>query len=48
MLNPLAFIEEAQSEVLKPLDETKPPEPELPESGNESSQPLNLEADHVD
>ena len=48
VLNPLAFIEEAQSEVLKPFDETKPREPESPESGNESRQPVNLETDHVD
>ena len=36
VLNPLAFIEEAQNEVLKPLEETKPPEP------------VNLETEHVD
>jgi len=36
VLNPLAFIEEAQNEVLKPLDEAKTPEP------------VNLETDHVD
>jgi multidrug efflux pump subunit AcrA (membrane-fusion protein) len=48
VLNPLAFIEEAQTEVLKPLDKAKPWEPESPESGNESRQPVNLETDHVD
>jgi multidrug efflux pump subunit AcrA (membrane-fusion protein) len=47
VLDPLAFIEEAQTEVLKPLDKAKPREPELPESGNESRQPVNLETDHV-
>ena len=36
VLNPLAFIAEAQDEVLKPLDEAKTPEP------------VNLETDHVD
>ena len=33
VLNPLAFIDQAQSEVLKPRDETKPREPESHESG---------------
>jgi HlyD family secretion protein len=36
ILNPLAFIEEVQNEVLKPLDEAKAPEA------------VNLETDHVD
>jgi HlyD family secretion protein len=36
VLNPLAFIEEAQNEVLKPFDEEKAPEP------------VNLETDYVD
>ena len=36
VLNPLAFIEEAQNEVLKPFDEAKAPEP------------VNPETDHVD
>jgi len=35
VLNPLAFIEEAQTEVLRPLDEAEPPEPESDESGAE-------------
>ncbi|MHC4405169.1 MAG: efflux RND transporter periplasmic adaptor subunit [Planctomycetota bacterium] len=48
VLNPLAFIEEAQSEVLKPLDETKRREPDSGESGNESRQPVNPETGHVD
>ena len=39
LLNPLAFIEEAQTEVLKPLDEAKPREPESPESHTESRPP---------
>jgi HlyD family secretion protein len=36
VLNPLAFIAEAQNDVLKPLDEAKTPEP------------VNPETDHVD
>ena len=48
VLNPLAFIEEAQSEVLKPLDEAKQPEPASDESDTESSQPVKPETDHVD
>ncbi len=47
-LNPLAFIEEAQSDALKPLDEAKPREQDSSDPGNESRQPVNLEADHVD
>jgi HlyD family secretion protein len=34
MLNPLAFMDEAQRAVLKPRDEPKQPKPESPESGN--------------
>jgi len=34
VLNPLAFIEEAQNEVLKPLDEAKTPEPVNPETNH--------------
>jgi multidrug efflux pump subunit AcrA (membrane-fusion protein) len=48
VLDPLAFVEEAQLEVLKPFDEAKPRAPESSESGNESMQPVNLETDHVD
>jgi len=47
VLNPLAFIDQAQLEVLKPLDEAKPPEQHSPESGNEATQPANMETDHV-
>jgi multidrug efflux pump subunit AcrA (membrane-fusion protein) len=47
VLNPLAFIEEAQDEVLKPFEQVKPHELESPESGNESKQPVSLETDHV-
>ena len=36
VLNPLAFIEEAQTDALKPLDEAKPREPDSIESGTES------------
>ncbi|MBW8039796.1 MAG: hypothetical protein FVQ85_07335 [Planctomycetes bacterium] len=39
VLNPLAFIEEAQSEVLKPLDKTKPRQQDSPESGIKSKPP---------
>ena len=48
VLNPLAFIDEAQTDVLKPLDETKQPNSDSDESGNEPGQPVNLETDHVD
>ena len=48
MLDPLASIEEAQTEALKPFDEAKPREPDSDESGTESRQPVNLETDHVD
>jgi len=39
VLNPLAFIEEAQTEALKPLDEAKPRQPDSIESGPESKLP---------
>ncbi len=39
VLNPLAFIEEAQTDALKPLDEAKPREPESIKSGTESKPP---------
>ena len=39
VLNPLAFIEEAQTEALKPLDEAKPREPDSIESGAKSKPP---------
>ncbi|TKJ24631.1 MAG: hypothetical protein CEE41_05340 [Hadesarchaea archaeon B3_Hades] len=48
VLNPLAFIEEAQNEVLKPLEDSNPPEKEPPVSGNASKQPVNAETDYVD
>jgi multidrug efflux pump subunit AcrA (membrane-fusion protein) len=47
VLNPLAFVQEAQTEVLKPLDE----ETQLKESGKsaiKSKQPETLEADDGD
>ena len=47
VLNPLAFIEEAQNEVLKPVDEAKPGEKEPPESGSASGQPADPEIDYV-
>jgi len=36
MLNPLACMDEAQREVLKPRDEAKPPKAESPESGKKA------------
>ena len=39
VLNPLAFIEEEQTDALKPHDEAKPREPESTESGTESKPP---------
>lgn len=35
MLNPIAFIEEAQTDALKPLDETKPDKRDSKESAGE-------------
>ncbi|MBP89202.1 MAG: hypothetical protein CMJ64_21215 [Planctomycetaceae bacterium] len=40
VLNPLAFIEEAQTEVLKPRDEAKARELDSTESGNQQQSPL--------
>ena len=48
VLNPLALIEEAQTEVRKPFDEAKPLERESPVSESESKQPASQETDHVD
>ena len=48
VLNPLAFIEEAQTEVLIPFDEAKPRKPESDESPTGSRQPVILETDRVD
>jgi len=39
VLNPLAFIEEAQTDALKPLDEAKPRERDSTESGTKSKPP---------
>jgi multidrug efflux pump subunit AcrA (membrane-fusion protein) len=39
VLNPITFIEEAQTGALKPLDEAKPREPDSIESGSESKPP---------
>ena len=39
VLNPLAFIDQAQTEVLKPLDKTKPHEQDSPESGTKPKLP---------
>jgi multidrug efflux pump subunit AcrA (membrane-fusion protein) len=47
VLNPLDFIEEAQNEVLKPVDEAEPAEKESPESGGASGQSADPEIDHV-
>jgi multidrug efflux pump subunit AcrA (membrane-fusion protein) len=43
VLNPLAFIEEAQKDALKPLNEAKPREPDSTEPGTESK-PLGQSA----
>jgi multidrug efflux pump subunit AcrA (membrane-fusion protein) len=48
VLNPLAFLEEAQSEVLKPPGEAKPRKPDSDQSGTGSRQPVSPETDHVD
>jgi multidrug efflux pump subunit AcrA (membrane-fusion protein) len=48
VLNPLAFIEEAQDEVLKPREDAKPSEKEPTVSGNASKPSANPETDHVD
>ncbi len=48
VLNPLAVIEEAQTEVLKPLDAPVLPEPTSEEAGDESTEAVEVEADHVD
>jgi multidrug efflux pump subunit AcrA (membrane-fusion protein) len=47
VLNPLAFIEQAQNELLRPIDEAKPDEKEPPESGSTSGQPVDPEIDHA-
>ena len=49
MLNPLAFIEEAQTEASKTLDKAKPGKPDSTEPGSDDlRQPATLETDHVD
>jgi multidrug efflux pump subunit AcrA (membrane-fusion protein) len=48
VLDPLAFIEEAQSGVLKPLGERKPRDQNSGEPGNESSARASLQTDHAD
>jgi multidrug efflux pump subunit AcrA (membrane-fusion protein) len=48
VLNPIAFVEEAQSEVLKPLDERRRRELEAEEFAAESSEPAGEETDHGD
>lgn len=47
VLDPLASIVEAQALALEALDETKPREPNSPESDNGSGQAVNLETDHA-
>jgi HlyD family secretion protein len=48
VLNPLAVIEEAQTEVRKPFDEALMPEPSSDESGNELTELGEAEARHAD
>ena len=48
VLNPLAFVDEAQTDVLKPLDQAKQPKPDSDESGTESKKQVNRKTDHVD
>ena len=48
VLNPIAFVEEAQSEVLKPFDEAEPLELAADESGTEAADPTNQETENVD
>ena len=48
VINPLAYIEEAQSEVLKPLNETEPLNPDSGKSVTASGPPANPEVDHDD
>jgi len=48
VLNPLAFIEEAQNEVLRSIEEEKPREMESPVSDNVSKESMNPETDYVE
>ncbi len=48
VLNPLAFVAEAQTEALKPFGEAEQARFDSDQSGTESEQPANLEADRVD
>jgi multidrug efflux pump subunit AcrA (membrane-fusion protein) len=48
VLNPLAFVEEAQSEVQKPTEAAELLNRETPESGRRSRRPRNAEAGDVD
>ena len=48
VINPLAYVEEAQSEVLKPLNETEPLNPDSGKSVTASGPPAKLEVDHDD
>jgi HlyD family secretion protein len=47
VLNPLAFVDEAQIEALKPLDKTKPQKQDSLESDSDLNQPVKLESDHA-
>ncbi|MHC4119263.1 MAG: efflux RND transporter periplasmic adaptor subunit [Planctomycetota bacterium] len=47
VLDPLAFIEEAQNEALKPVEETKASDKQAPESGVASGATANPETDNV-
>ena len=48
VLNPLASLKQAQTEVLKPIDETRPHALGSDESGAGTAQQASLEADRVD
>ena len=48
VINPLAYVEEAQSEVLKPLNDTEPLNPDAGKSVTASEPPADPEAEHDD
>ena len=48
VINPLAYVEEAQSEVLKPLNDTEPLNPDAGKSVTASEPPAGPEVEHDD
>ncbi len=48
VINPLAYVEEAQSEVLKPLNQKEPLDPDSGKSITAPKPPVSLEVDHDD